>query len=95
MKILYMLPVIFIFFSCTGKVSSNRESSIIEDEIQKIKFQSIINSANIDGAILIYDLQEDKLYSNDFEWSRKGKLPASTFKIPNSIIAIETGVVKK
>ena len=32
-------------------------------------------------------------YSNDFGWCNQGHLPASTFKIPNSIIALETGVV--
>ncbi len=48
----------------------------------------------VDGAILIYDLKQNTYYSNDFEWTKKGKLPASTFKIPNSIIALETGVVE-
>jgi beta-lactamase class D len=43
---------------------------------------------------LFYDLEEDKYYSNDFEWAKKGQLPASTFKIPNSIIALESGIIK-
>ena len=33
-------------------------------------------------------------YSNDFSRCDIGYLPASTFKIPNSIIALETGVVE-
>ena len=33
-------------------------------------------------------------YSNDFNWAKTGIIPASTFKIPNSIIALETGVIK-
>ncbi|WP_395340891.1 class D beta-lactamase [Ningiella sp. W23] len=56
-------------------------------------FQSIMTKANVKGAILIYDLNKQRYYSNDFEWSRIGQLPASTYKIPNSIIALETGVV--
>lgn len=44
-------------------------------------------------AILIYDLKEETYYSNNFEWTQKGKLPASTFKIPNSIIVLEVGIV--
>ncbi len=56
------------------------------------EFQSIIDSVRVDGAVLIYDMESDVFYSNDFEWAKRGKLPASTFKIPNSIIALETGV---
>ena len=33
-------------------------------------------------------------YSNDFKRCSTGFIPASTFKIPNSIIALETGVAK-
>ena len=39
-------------------------------------------------------VNEDVYYSNDFKWANAGRLPASTFKIPNSIIALETGVVE-
>lgn len=63
-------------------------------EIFKPEFQQIIDSANLRGAILVYDLEKDKYYSNDFVWSKEGKLPASTFKIPNSIIGLETGIIE-
>ena len=33
-------------------------------------------------------------YSNNFDWAKIGRLPASTFKIVNSIIALETKVVE-
>ncbi|MGB2759511.1 MAG: class D beta-lactamase, partial [Maribacter stanieri] len=58
------------------------------------EFQSIIDSSDVIGSILIYDLSKDIYYSNDFEWSNKGNLPASTFKIANSIIGLETGVIE-
>jgi beta-lactamase class D len=96
MKIIYIAPILFLFFSCTEKKTTpnknlNKET---ENAIVIPEFQSIIDSANVIGAILIYDFQKDKYYSNDFNWANKGQLPASTFKIPNSIIAIETGVVE-
>ena len=43
---------------------------------------------------MIYDNGKDTFYSNDFEWADRGFLPASTFKICNSIIALETGVIE-
>jgi beta-lactamase class D len=48
----------------------------------------------VEGSVLIFDPQKQWYYSNDFKWAETGKLPASTFKIPNSIIALESGVVK-
>ncbi|MCC5930894.1 MAG: class D beta-lactamase [Cyclobacteriaceae bacterium] len=65
-----------------------------ENKIVVEDFQAIIDTASIEGAVLIYDLEEDKYYSNDFVWTKKGYLPASTFKITNSIIALETGTVE-
>ncbi len=53
-----------------------------------------MDSANLIGSILIYDLDANQYFSNDFKWARKGQLPASTFKIANSIIALESGFVE-
>lgn len=71
--------------SATAKKKSN--------QIHKDNFQRIIDSANLKGAILLYNAKKDIYYSNDFEWAKKGQLPASTYKIPNSIIGLETKVV--
>lgn len=95
MKLLYILSAFILFLSCTDKKkSSTTNNNSAEREVIIPEFQTIIDSAAIKGSIVIYDLKEDKYYSNDFKWAKKGKLPASTFKIPNSIIAIETGVVE-
>jgi beta-lactamase class D len=61
--------------------------------ISRSDFQSILDKSNLRGAILIEDVSQDIRYSNNFALSDSGFLPASTFKIPNSIIALETGVV--
>ncbi len=96
MKIFYITSIVTLFFSCTSKKtnSSKKEDKTTNREIVVPGFQTIIDSANVDGAILIYDLEGDKYYSNDFIWTKNGNLPASTFKITNSIIALETGVVE-
>lgn len=96
MKIHYFTSILILFFSCTDKKTSSDEDQNKEaaHEIAVPEFQTIIDSSNVKGAILIYDLEDDKYYSNDFEWAKKGNLPASTFKITNSIIALETGVVE-
>lgn len=96
MKVIYIIPILIGLFSCTGKKteSDKKEIKVVEREILVPQFEKIIDSANVEGAILIYDLKNDKYYSNDFNWAKKRNLPASTFKITNSIIALETGVVE-
>lgn len=96
MKVICIIPILIGLFSCTGKKtdSEKKEIKAVEREIIVPKFKTIIDSANVEGAILIYDLEDDKYYSNDFNWTKKGNLPASTFKITNSIIALETGAVE-
>jgi beta-lactamase class D len=63
-------------------------------EIEKSEFVNILDSFKVKGSILIYDIKNNTYYSNDFSWSKTGIIPASTFKIPNSIIALETGIIK-
>ena len=46
------------------------------------------------GTIIISALNNSKAYVYNEERSRKRFLPASTFKIPNTLIALEEGIVK-
>lgn len=95
MKLLQLLLLGGVLFSCVNekKKSETKENTQIEREVVVPEFQSIIDSAGVKGAILIYDFQKNIHYSNNFKWAKKGNLPASTFKIVNSIIALEVGVV--
>lgn len=45
------------------------------------------------GTFVGYKVDDYLIVASDKERSGEGKLPASTFKIPNSLIALETGVV--
>lgn len=91
----YLLLLSTFLFSCSDKKKdASIKKSSIKNQIQTPEFQSILDTADVKGAVLIYDLQKDIYYSNDFEWANTGKLPASTYKIPNSIIALETRVVE-
>lgn len=96
------LPILILsllLFACsepseqvpTPKVA---EESAKSSRVEKPEFQKILDDAELTGTILIFDAQKNTFYSNDFEWAAVGRLPASTFKIVNSIIALETGVVK-
>ena len=61
--------------------------------IDREDFQALLDSTKLEGSILIYNPQIDTYYSNDFRRAETGFIPASTFKIPNSLIGLETGVI--
>ncbi len=93
----------FFYLLLGGLFACGEESKTVSKPTNEVKtakeivvqeFQEILDSAQVKGAILVYSQGKETFYSNDFRWSRTGKLPASTFKIPNSMIALETGVVK-
>ncbi len=49
---------------------------------------------NVSGCMLIYDLKKNQYLQYNSERCNESFIPASTFKIMNSLIALETGVIK-
>jgi beta-lactamase class D len=50
--------------------------------------------AGIDGAFVLYDTKNGKYYRHNEKRCAERLSPCSTFKIPNSLIALETGAVE-
>lgn len=48
---------------------------------------------DLNGSITIYDYNAKKWISSDIDDSHYGTLPASSFKVINTLIALETGVI--
>ena len=63
------------------------------ERIVEPKLQDLLDEANISGVMVLYDLNHMKMYSNDFQEASIARIPASTFKIPNTLIGLETGVI--
>ena len=85
-----LILLILIQSSCASKQSE------IKEPIQIISygFQEQLDSSKLEGSILIFDTKMSIYYSNNFDWANKGFLPASTFKIANSINALENGIAQ-
>ena len=59
----------------------------------QVDFQKPFRKCRLAGSITLYDYRQKKWLSSDDSDSQKATLPASTFKIINSLIALETGVI--
>lgn len=97
MKIWILFPVLFLFvLSCKNDPPSKNEVEKAPEMLSfsTIPVQEIFDSNGVKGAFLLYDLKNDTTFVFNESRVKKGYLPASTFKIMNSLIALETGVIK-
>jgi beta-lactamase class D len=62
--------------------------------ISKQNFASNFQKYDVEGSFLLYDLHSKKYTAYNQTRNKTGFIPASTFKIPNSLIALELGIVK-
>ena len=70
--------------------------TLLISALPKLYGQSLskpFEECEIDGSITIYDYHAKKWTSSDINDSHYPTLPASTFKIINTLIALEAGVV--
>ncbi len=85
-----LVIITLLLCSCQNTIKNN----VNEILYTPYSFQSISEDDSIKGSILIYDLKNNHYYSNDFDWAQVGRLPASTFKIPHTLIALDLGIVR-
>jgi beta-lactamase class D len=60
---------------------------------QQIDFKRHFQELKVEGSILIQDFNRDRTYQYNPQRNTNAFLPASTFKIPNSLISLEIGVI--
>lgn len=65
-----------------------------EPAVVERNFQSHFEQYGLRGSFLMFDAQANKFTAYDQKRCRQGFLPASTFKIPNTLIGLETGVIR-
>jgi len=58
------------------------------------EIKNIFSKAELEGSLLITNLKGDQLYVYNEKKLNERFSPASTFKIPHTLIALEEGVIK-
>jgi len=75
--------IVLAFSACT-----NRPKTTVRDD-----FAEFYNAAHVVGSFVLYDQKNDAYITYNPEQLNRMFTPASTFKICNSLIALETGVI--
>jgi beta-lactamase class D len=65
-----------------------------EQTIEHPEWKSYFDANGVDGTIVAYDLAKGEIHIYNPARAATPFIPASTYKIPHSLIALETGVVK-
>jgi beta-lactamase class D OXA-209 len=58
------------------------------------ELSEVLEAEGVTGSIALFDTQEGVLGCSDVDKCQEAVLPASTFKIPHSMVAFETGAVE-
>lgn len=98
---IFLLLALYIITTtgCNQKkdVTQNQQTSLTEVKVPAIKvpdFKKLFDEAKLIGCFALYDMKNDKYYYHDSVRCNKEFIPASTFKIPNSLFSLEAGAVK-
>ncbi len=99
MKIIFVITAVLIFVACGGKENTNEElqADQIKSDPEWIEItyaDSVFGKHGYSGSFLLLDEKEDSYHFFNKERTGKRFCPASSFKIPNSIFALESGAVE-
>jgi beta-lactamase class D len=83
-----LLFLAFLFLACVSAIPANSQPFVSVREDWGRNFQA----AGVDGTLVLMKQGAGKMEVYNTARARTGYLPASTFKILNSLIALETGV---
>ncbi|MEO1094078.1 MAG: class D beta-lactamase [Cyanobacteria bacterium J06638_28] len=103
-KVARLISLIILSACCivlSGKIAlSEAKIQPLEPNISRsvdqenTHFSEHFDDLDVEGSILIVDLNQNLTYEHNPERNTTPFLPASTFKIPNSLIALETQVIE-
>ncbi|MCP4318211.1 MAG: class D beta-lactamase [Hyphomicrobiales bacterium] len=85
------LVVLICFFLAVTSTGRNADASEIADHPE---LEELFSRHGVEGAFVLLDVDNDRYHAVYRERIDKRRYPASTFKIANSLIALETGVVE-
>jgi len=80
--------------SCKQAESLSKISMPQNTEFANLPYKNYLDSLDAKGVFLLLDLKSNKLIEYKGISKDTMLIPASTFKIPNSLIGLETGVLK-
>lgn len=95
-NLFFFIATLSLIYGCSSNKQADEKSNISlkNDMTVRDDFQSYFDSCGVEGSIAIYDIESQKWIVSDTVGLVIETLPASTFKIINLLIALETTTIK-
>lgn len=84
LEFLYVVLLLPLLYSCQTETTYTEHPELAE----------VFELRKVDGCFVVYDEARREYHLVDSARCYQGFLPASTFKIPNSLISLETGAIR-
>lgn len=94
LAVLLMISAILTGNASAGPVAAKSTAPSPPEIIERPDLGEIFRKFNVAGSFLLYDTRNDAFTAVNFERALKRFTPASTTKIPNALIFLETGIVE-
>jgi beta-lactamase class D len=92
---LIILILLFVYGCSPNRHRDEKSNVFVNNDISiRSDFQTYFDSCGVEGTIAIYDTKNKKWIASDTVGLEIETLPASTFKIINLLIALETNTIK-
>lgn len=89
--------IVFSLFQTTQASPAPESSAVVTSPVaniaQNLDFGRHFQDLGVNGSIMIYDSNSDRVFQHNLQRNKTPFLPASTFKILNSLISLETRVI--
>ena len=95
-NLFFFITTLSLIYGCSSNKQADEKSNISVKTEMTVRddFQSYFDSCGVEGSIAIYDIESQKWIVSDTVGLVIETLPASTFKIINLLIALETNTIK-
>jgi beta-lactamase class D len=95
-NLIFSIAILSFIYGCSSNKQADEKSNVLvkNDMIIRGDFKSYFDSCGVEGSIAIYGIESQKWIVSDTVGLEIEMLPASTFKIINLLIALETNTIK-
>lgn len=93
MKYYISICLLLLGYSCEVDKTTTEQKEEVVSRIETLNVQHFYDSVKFKGSFIAYSSHSSSFYTYNDEANDKEYTPASTFKILNSLIAIEEGVI--
>lgn len=90
----WMAPAMIVLAGIVAGAPAGADGRASDDIVEIPEWRSAFETSGVSGTIVLRRLGDRRSFVSDLDAAERGLPPASTFKLPHLLIALETGVMR-